>query len=153
MRKLYQHKFRYPEMKRSRFREESGKVKGRSAKKQWTTEKHEATAASGDGMLKNAPEVLKKSDKAQEPIITKPDSAKLQGGKVATSPLQQSERRLSIPHVSVGKTLTQWAISSFMSQLAAPDHDLFWASFDGLLCSIRRFTLTHDICPHWKQLL
>ena len=76
MRRVYQHRIRYPEQEGFKFRQESGKVKERAAKKQRTTEKHEATAASGDGMLKNAPEVLEKSDKAQEPIITKPDLQK-----------------------------------------------------------------------------
>lgn len=121
----------YPNKTGFKFREESGKVKERAAKRQRQIEKPEGNAGREDPTMKDTAEELETSGKPQEFIATKHPSSEAQGRSLGTSPFQQSERRLSIPHVSVGNALTQGAISSFMSQWAAPDPDLFWASFDG----------------------
>ena len=121
----------YPDKAGFRFREESTKVKKRAAKRYGKPQKQDTSSEDEKASCEAKGDEPETFGSSTETLVPSEEFNQPEVEEVKTSPLQQSERTLSVPHVSVGNALTQGAISAFMSQWSSPDPDLFWASFDG----------------------
>ena len=106
-------------------------MKERAKKSQRTSENQETTTEDENATFDATKTGHNISSSSTEALVKRLGPSQIEGEEAKSSPLQLTQRTLSIPHVSVGNALTQGAISAFMSQWSYPDPDLFWASFDG----------------------